>query len=65
MKPRRTWIWLLLGLVVVLLGGVALLPRQVGDVVDLSGRVASALSAWTGGEVNITGPLSVRYFPRI
>jgi AsmA protein len=27
--------------------------------------VASALSAWTGGEVKITGPLSVRYFPRM
>jgi AsmA protein len=66
MKPRQiSWKWLLLGLAVVLLLGVAILPRQFGNSASLAARVTGALSEWTGGEVKLTGPLSVRYFPDV
>jgi uncharacterized protein involved in outer membrane biogenesis len=66
MKPRQlSWKWLLLGLAVVLLLGVAILPRQFADQSRLAMRITEALSAWTGGEVKLTGPLSVRYFPDV
>ena len=66
MKPRQiSWKWLLLGLIAVLLAGLATLPRQFGDQARLAARVTDALSAWTGGEVKLTGPLSVQYFPDV
>jgi len=56
MKPRQiSWKWLLLGLIAVLLAGLATLPRQFGDQARLAARVTDALSAWTGGEVKLTG----------
>jgi AsmA protein len=66
MKLRQIpWKWLLLGLIVLLLGGLAILPRQLGDSHRLATRVTDALSAWTGGEVKLTGPLRVQYFPDV
>ena len=66
MKPRQIpWKWLLLGLIALLLAGLATLPRQFGDSARLATRVTDALSAWTGGEVKLTGPLSVQYFPDV
>jgi AsmA protein len=66
MKPRQIpWKWLLLGLVALLLAGLAMLPRQFGDSARLAARVTDALSTWTGGDVKLTGPLSVRYFPDV
>ena len=66
MKQRQIpWKWLLLGLIVLLLAGMAMLPRQFGDSARLAARVTEALSAWTGGEVKLTGPLSVQYFPDV
>ena len=66
MKPRQLpWKWLLLGLIAVLLVGLALLPREFGNSSKLADRVTQALSAWTGGEVKLTGPLAVRYFPDV
>ncbi|HBR25682.1 MAG TPA: hypothetical protein DD732_01370, partial [Rhizobiales bacterium] len=64
MKPRQLpWKWLLLGLIAILLVGLAILPREFGNSSQLAERVTQALSAWTGGEVKLTGPLAVRYFP--
>ncbi len=65
MKPRQLpWKWLLLGLVVLLITVVAvLLPRQIGTSSALRDRIAAVLSAWTGGTVTLTEPISVRYFP--
>ena len=66
MKPRQIpWKWLLLGLIALLLAGLAMLPRQFGNSARLAARVTDALSAWTGGEVKLTGPLSVQYFPDV
>src|SRR5262245_21097506 len=66
MKPRQMpWKWLLLGLIALLVASLALLPRQLGDQARLAARVADALSAWTGGEVKLTGPVSVQYFPDV
>jgi AsmA protein len=66
MKPRQIpWKWLLLGLIALLLAGLAMLPRQFGDSARLAARVTDALSTWTGGDVKLTGPLSVRYFPDV
>lgn len=66
MKPRQIpWKWLVLSLIVLLLVGLAILPRQFGDSSQLAGRVTEALSAWTGGEVKLTGPLRVHYFPDV
>ena len=66
MKPRELpWKWLLLGLIGFLLLGIALLPRKVGSQSQLHDRVTAALAAWTGGEVRLTGPLRVHYFPSV
>jgi AsmA protein len=66
MKPRRLpWKWLLLGLIAFLLAGIALLPRKIGYSSQLHDRVTAALSAWTGGEVRLNGPLRVHYFPSV
>ena len=66
MKFRQIpWKWLLLGVIALLLVGLAILPRQFGDSSHLAGSVTDALSAWTGGEVKLTGPLRVHYFPDV
>jgi AsmA protein len=66
MKPRQIpWKWLLLGLIALLLAALAILPRQFGDSHLLAGRVTDAIEAWTGGEVRLTGPLRVHYFPDV
>ena len=66
MKPRQIpWRWLLLGLIALLLVGLAILPWQLGDSSQLAKRVTDAVSAWTGGEVKLTGPLRVQYFPDV
>jgi AsmA protein len=66
MKPRQLpWKWLLLGLIAVLLVGLAILPREFGNSSQLADRVSQALSAWIGGEIKLTGPLAVRYFPDV
>jgi AsmA protein len=64
MKPRQIpWKWLLIGLGALLIAALAMLPRQFGDQSRLAKRVSDALAAWSGGEVKLTGPLNVRYFP--
>ncbi len=64
MKPRQLpWKWLLLALVVVLVAGLVLLPRELGSPSGLRDRVAAVLSEWTGATVTLTEPLTVRYFP--
>jgi AsmA protein len=66
MKPRQLpWKWLLLGLIAVLLVGLAILPRELVNSSQLADRVTQALSAWTGGQVRLTGPLLIRYFPDV
>jgi AsmA protein len=66
MKLRQIpWKWLLLGLAALLLAGIAVLPQEFGDSSRTANRVAEALSAWTGGEVKLTGPLRVSYFPDV
>ena len=66
MKPRQIpWKWLLLGLITLLIVGLAVMPRLLTDSTQLASRVTDALSAWTGGEVRLTGPLRVHYFPDV
>jgi AsmA protein len=66
MKPRQIpWKWLLLGLITLLIAALAILPRMLADSTQLASRVTDALSAWTGGEVKLTGPLRVHYFPDV
>jgi AsmA protein len=65
MKLRQIpWKWLLLAGAGLVLASLALLPRS-GDSSRLSSRVAEALSAWSGGEVKLTGPLRISYFPDV
>ena len=66
MKPRQlNWKWLLLGFAVLVLVAVAIFPRLVGDSAELQRRAIAALSDWAGGEVKLTGPLTVHYFPDV
>ncbi len=66
MKPRGiAWKWILLGVFALLLSGLLLLPRLFGDSSSLADRAAGALAAWTGGEVKLTGPIQVQYFPDV
>jgi AsmA protein len=66
MTPRRVhWKWLLLGAAALLIIGIAILPRYLVDSSRLADRVAEAISAWSGGEVRLTGPVRVSYFPDI
>jgi AsmA protein len=66
MKPSKLpWKWLLFGLLAVLLLGIALIPRLIGDTSRFADRVAAELSAWTGGEVKFTGPVRVSFFPDV
>jgi len=66
MKPRQfVWKWLLVGLIALFLVGLAVLPRFVGDSLRFADHVSEALSDWTGGEVTLTGPVRVQYFPDV
>lgn len=66
MKPRRLpWKRLLLLLVGICLIGIGLLPWLIGDTSAFGDRVAAKLERWTGGEVRLTGPVALRYFPNI
>ena len=66
MKPRQwSWRWLLIGAIPLALIFLLLLPILIGDTAKVSGRIATTLSAWTGGKVSFTGPLRIRYFPDV
>lgn len=66
MKPRRiAWKWLPVGLIALFLVGLAILPRFFGDSLHLADHVSGALAEWTGGEVKLTGPVRVQYFPDV
>jgi AsmA protein len=66
MKPRQLpWKWLLIGAGALLIIGLAVFPRLVGNSGRLTDRVTQALAAWTGGEVKLVGPLRVHYFPDV
>lgn len=57
--------WILLGAFALFLSGLLLLPRLFGAPSSLADRAAGALAAWTGGEVKLTGPITVQYFPDV
>jgi AsmA protein len=66
MKPRQIpWKWTLFGLAALVIVGFVLVPRQFADSSRLAQRITDVLSDWTGGEVKLTGPLRVRYFPDV
>ena len=66
MTPRQIhWKWVFLGAAALLIIGIAILPRYLTDSSRLADRVAEAISAWSGGEVRLTGPVRVYYFPDI
>jgi AsmA protein len=66
MKPSQLpWKWLLVGLLAVLVFAIALIPWLIGDTSRFGDRVASELSAWTGGEVKFIGPVRMRFLPDV
>src|SRR5262245_6772336 len=66
MKPSQLpWKWLLVGLLAVLVFAIALIPWLIGDTSRFGDRIASELSAWTGGEVKFVGPVHVRFLPDV
>lgn len=66
MKPGQlNWKWLLLGFAVLVLAAAAIFPRLAGNSEELQRRAIAALSDWAGGEVKLTGPLTVHYFPDV
>ncbi len=66
MTPRQLpWKWLLFGLLAVLLLCISLIPWLIGDTSRFGERVASELSAWTGGELKFTGPVKVSFLPDV
>jgi uncharacterized protein involved in outer membrane biogenesis len=66
MKPRQIdQKWILLGVLALLLCSLVLLPRLAGKSAFLAKRASGALATWTGGEVKLTGPLRVQYFPDV
>jgi hypothetical protein len=66
MKPRQIdQKWILLGVVALLLCSLVILPRLAGSSPVLAKRASDALATWTGGEVKLTGPLRVQYFPDV
>ena len=66
MKPRQIdQKWILLGVVALLLCSLVILPRLAGSSPFLAKRASDALATWTGGEVKLTGPLRVQYFPDV
>lgn len=54
-----------LGVLALLLCSLVLAPRLAGGSSALAKRVTDALATWTGGEVKLTGPLRVQYFPDV
>jgi len=66
MKPRQLpWKWLAFSLVVIALASIPILSRLLGDTSQISELVTAELSKWSGGKVEMTGPISVRYFPDV
>lgn len=66
MKPRQIdQKWILLGVVALLLCSLVILPRLAGSSPFLAKRASDALATWTGGEVKLTRPLRVQYFPDV
>ncbi|HXG78316.1 MAG TPA: AsmA-like C-terminal region-containing protein [Methyloceanibacter sp.] len=66
MKPRQIpWKWLLLGVAALAAAALALLPRQFADSSRLAAHVSKMLADWSGGEVKLTGPVRVSYFPDV
>ncbi len=66
MTPSQlNWKWLLAGFAALVLAVVLIFPRLAGDSADLQRRAIDALSEWAGGEVKLTGPLTVHYFPDV
>jgi AsmA protein len=66
MKPRQiAWKWLLFGLAAAAIAILALLPRQFSESSRLASSVTDMLAAWTGGEVKLTGPVQVSFFPDV
>jgi AsmA protein len=66
MKPRQIdQKWILLGVLALLLCSLVILPRLAGSSPVLAKRASDALATWTGGEVKLTGPLRVQYFPDV
>src|SRR5262245_604053 len=57
--------WILLGVLALLLCALVILPRLAGSSPVLAKRASDALATWTGGEVKLTGPLRVQYFPDV
>jgi uncharacterized protein involved in outer membrane biogenesis len=57
--------WILLGVVALFLCSLVILPRFAGSSSFLAKRASDALATWTGGEVKLTGPLRVQYFPDV
>jgi AsmA protein len=57
--------WILLGVFALLLCSLVILPRLAGSSPFLAKRTSDALATWTGGEVKLTGPLRVQYFPDV
>jgi AsmA protein len=66
MKLRQIdWKWLLLGLIALLLVGLASLPRLLVNSFHLADRMTFLLAAWTGGDVKLIAPLQVELFPEV
>ncbi|HKA99959.1 MAG TPA: AsmA-like C-terminal region-containing protein [Methyloceanibacter sp.] len=57
--------WILLGVAALLLCSLVILPRLAGSSSFLAKRASETLATWTGGEVKLTGPLRVQYFPDV
>ncbi len=66
MRPRQLrWKRLLFVLVLLALLAISLVPWWIGDTSEFGMRVAARLTHWTGANVQLTGPIQIRYFPDI
>jgi AsmA protein len=66
MRPRQLpWKRLLLLGVGLAVAAICLVPWWIGDTSKFGQLVALRLQHWTGGQVRLTGPVRVRYFPDI
>lgn len=66
MRPRELrWRRLLTILIGFGLVAICLVPWWIGDTSQFGLRVTDRLQRWTGGSVQITGPMRIRYFPDI
>jgi AsmA protein len=66
MKLRQIdWKWLLLGLIALVLVGIAALPRLLVNSFPLTDRITVLLASWTGGEVKLIAPLQIQLFPEV